>query len=114
PRHTRQPLLLALCQAADDQLNLDPFEAEEKRLLESYGWQVIHAYRVANGPVRYQQFIRHSRGEFSCCKPSCVRLQNAWISDRTICYLASGRPAVVQNTGPSRILDGAGGVLRFA
>jgi hypothetical protein len=46
-------------------------------------------------------------------KPSCVRLQNAWISDRTLCYLASGKPAVVQHTGPSRFLPDAAGLFRF-
>jgi hypothetical protein len=44
---------------------------------------------------------------------SCVRLQNAWISDRTLCYLASGKPAVVQRTGPSRFLPEAAGLFRF-
>ena len=46
-------------------------------------------------------------------KPSCIRLQNAWISDRTICYLASGKPAVVQHTGPSRFLPDDEGLVRF-
>lgn len=42
-----------------------------------------------------------------------TRLENAWISDRTLGYLASGKPAVVQYTGPSRYLPEAEGVLRF-
>jgi hypothetical protein len=41
-------------------------------------------------------------------------LQNAWVSDRTLCYLASGRPAVVQHTGASTDLDGRDGLLRFS
>ncbi len=40
-------------------------------------------------------------------------LQNAWISDRTLCYLASGKPAVVQHTGPSSFLPEAEGLFRF-
>jgi hypothetical protein len=40
--------------------------------------------------------------------------QNAWISDRTLCYLATGRPAVVENTGPSSILPSGLGLLRFS
>ena len=44
---------------------------------------------------------------------SCVRQQNAWISDRTLCFLASGKPAVVQHTGPSRFLPEAAGLFRF-
>ena len=46
-------------------------------------------------------------------KPSCVRFQNAWISDRTLCYLASGKPAVMQHTGPSRMLPDGAGLFRF-
>ena len=42
-----------------------------------------------------------------------MQLENAWISDRTLCYLASGKPAVVQHTGPSRFLPDAAGLLRF-
>jgi hypothetical protein len=42
-----------------------------------------------------------------------MQLQNAWISDRTICYLASGKPAIVQHTGPSRFLPDAEGLFRF-
>ena len=40
-------------------------------------------------------------------------MQNAWVSDRTLCYLASGKPAVVQHTGPSRFLPDADGLFRF-
>jgi hypothetical protein len=43
-----------------------------------------------------------------------MRLRNGWISDRTVCYLASGRPAVVQDTGPSQWLPDDEGVFRFA
>jgi len=42
-----------------------------------------------------------------------VKLQNAWISDRTLCYLASGKPAVVQHTGNSEFLPDAEGLFRF-
>jgi hypothetical protein len=43
-----------------------------------------------------------------------MKLQNAWVSDRTLCYLASGKPAVVQDTGPSRVLPHERGMLRFS
>ena len=71
------------------------------------------AYAVASTPWDYQRYIQDSRGEFSCVKPACVRLQNAWVSDRTLCYLASAKPAVVQHTGPSRFLPDAAGMFRF-
>jgi hypothetical protein len=78
-----------------------------------HGWQVSDAWEVASTPWDYQRFIRDSRGEFSCAKATCMALENAWISDRTLCYLASGKPAVVQHTGPSRFLPDADGLLRF-
>ncbi|MEO6340288.1 MAG: hypothetical protein ABIO39_09640 [Caulobacteraceae bacterium] len=85
----------------------------EEQNLRGRGWAVREAETVASTPWDYQAYVQGSRGEFSCVKPSCVRLQNAWISDRTLCYLASGRPAVVQHTGPSRILPDDAGLLRF-
>ena len=62
----------------------------------------------------YQSYIQRSRGEFSCAKPSFMKFQNAWISDRTLCYLASGKPVVVQNTGPSSFLPNGEGMFRFS
>jgi hypothetical protein len=105
PRYTDQPLELALCLGED--------EDEERAQLEQRGWRVVHAYDVSSTPEDYQRYIQSSRGEFSCAKPSCAALQNAWVSDRTLCYLASGRPAVVEHTGPSRILPDAEGLFRF-
>lgn len=106
PQHTSQPLELALC--------LSPDEDDERMALRRKGWLLADSVSVACTPVRYQQYIQASRGEFSCVKPSCRRLQNAWISDRTLCYLASGKPAIIEHTGPSRFLPEAGGLFRFS
>jgi hypothetical protein len=73
----------------------------------------VHSDAVAPTPWDYRRYIQKSRGEFSCAKPSYVRLQTAWISDRTLCYLASGKPAVTQHTGPSRFLPDSDGLFRF-
>ena len=105
PEHTPQPLELALC--------LSPREEDEQVALQKRGWRVRHSYDVTSTPWEYQRYIQDSLGEFSCVKPSCIRLQNAWVSDRTLCYLASGKPAVVQHTGPSRFLPDAAGLFRF-
>jgi hypothetical protein len=71
------------------------------------------ASEVATSPDDYQSYIQNSRGEFSCAKPSCMKFQNAWVSDRSLCYLASGKPVIVQNTGPSEFLPDAEGMFRF-
>jgi hypothetical protein len=105
PARTRQPLELALCLGDGDE--------DEVLDLRRRGWRVREAGEVASTPWDYQRYIQGSRGEFSCAKPSTVRMQNAWVSDRTLCYLASGEPAVVQHTGPSRFLPDAGGLFRF-
>lgn len=87
-------------------------DVDEQEMLENSGWRIRPAQELAALPP-YADYIRRSRGEFSCAKPSCMRLQNAWFSDRTLCYLASGKPAVVQNTGPSRYLPEGEGLFRF-
>lgn len=113
PAHTRQRVELALCLAADEAMRLAPDQEAERRKLEDRGWGVVHSEAVASTPWDYQSYVRRSRGEFSCAKPSCRRLQNAWVSNRTLCYLASGRPAVVEHTGPSSFLPDAEGMFRF-
>ena len=102
---TSQPLELALYLAAND--------GDDLARLRGHGWRIERSQDVAGTPEQYRTYIQQSRGEFSCAKPSCMRLQNAWISDRTLCYLASGKPAVVQHTGPSEYLPDGLGLLRF-
>ena len=88
-------------------------DEEEWKDLEDRGWRVRHSREVAASPEMYQAYIQRSRGEFGCAKPSYIKLQTAWISDRTVCYLASGKPVVVQDTGPSSFLPNGEGVFRF-
>jgi hypothetical protein len=107
PRRTSKPLELAVCLAANET------DEKERVMLHERGWRVRDAHAVVSAPWDYQRYIQDSRGEFSCAKPSCVHLENAWISDRTLCYLASGKPAIVQYTGPSRFLPDAEGLFRF-
>ena len=104
PRHTPQPLELALW----------ILDEEERQLMQDHGWHIRNSGEVVGTPERYRSYIQQSRGEFSCAKPSCMKWQNAWISDRTLCYLASGRPVVVQDTGPSAILPNGLGMFRFS
>ncbi len=106
PQMTTQPLELALLLADGD--------VEDRCLLERHRWRIRDAREVASTPERYRAYIQGSRGEWSCAKPVFVKLQNAWVSDRTVCYLASGKPAVVQHTGPSAYLPDGEGMFRFS
>jgi hypothetical protein len=103
---TEQPLELAIYHGEGD--------SEDLRLLKRNGWRIRHSTEVAGTPESYRAYLQASRGEFSCAKPSCMKFQNAWISDRTLCYLASGKPAVVQDTGPSSFLPEGEGLFRFS
>lgn len=105
PTRTGVQLELALC--------LAEYYEEYRRLMEPKGWRLREAWDVSSTPDDYRAYVRRSRGEWSCAKPSFIALETAWVSDRTLCYLASGRPAVVQHTGPSRILPDAEGLFRF-
>ena len=107
PQLTRQPLELALVLRTERDM-------EERKNLENCGWRIRQACEVASTPEMYQAYIQRSRGEFSCAKPSYIKLQTSWISDRTLCYLASGKPIVVQHTGPSSFLPNGEGMFRFS
>jgi hypothetical protein len=87
-------------------------DLREKARIEQHGFRVVDAHDVAASPAGYRGFIQRSAGEFSAAKPSYVRDQTAWISDRTICYLASGKPCVVEHTGPSTVLPSGKGLHR--
>jgi hypothetical protein len=106
---TRTPAELELALHLEGML-----DAADRERLEGNGWHIRHALEVANTPERYRGYIQASRGEFSCVKPSSVEFQTAWVSDRTVCYLATGKPAVVQDTGASAFLPSGEGLLRFS
>jgi hypothetical protein len=105
PSRTTAQLELAVC--------LGQHFEEWRSRFEPLGWRIREAWEVSDTPEHYRSYVQRSRGEFSCVKPYCVTIANGWTSDRTICYLASGKPAVVQYTGPSRFLPEAEGLFRF-
>ncbi len=97
-------------------LTLGPWDVdvEERRLLELKGWKVRSVWGNSNfTPEEYRTYVQRSRGEFSCAKPFFVLLETTWLPDRTLHYLASGKPAIVQYTGPSSFLPDGEGLFRF-
>lgn len=83
-------------------------------LLRRHGWQCRDAFDISNTIDRYRDYIRSSLGEFSVAKHTYVRTHSGWFSDRTECYLAAGRPAVVQDTGFSRHLPSGEGLFAYS
>jgi glycosyltransferase involved in cell wall biosynthesis len=61
----------------------------------------------------YADFIRGSRGEFTAAKDIYVRPHSGWFSDRSVCYLASGRPVITMNTGFDRFYPAGEGLFEF-
>ncbi|HLY38878.1 MAG TPA: hypothetical protein VKU61_12630, partial [Candidatus Binatia bacterium] len=94
--------------------NLHPGETDDRALLATHGWRLADPGVVAGSPEAFRAYVQRSRGEFSCAKPAYVKARPGWVSDRTICYLASGRPCVVQATGAEKHLPATDGLRFFA
>ena len=83
-----------------------------QRILDK-GWQVTPAYEISDTPAKYQQFVADSFGEWSIAKNVYAATNSGWFSCRTCCYLAAGRPAVVQDTGWSSFIPSGSGLYGF-
>ena len=105
PSKTNLPLRLAMGLGVDGQR-----PAQELRQL---GWNLVEPQEVVPDHQAYRAFLTNSRGEWSVAKHGYVEGKTGWFSCRTACYLAAGRPAVVQETGWSRHLPSNGGVIPF-
>jgi hypothetical protein len=88
-------------------------DAHTVALLERSGFSVVQAQPLSRDPNAYRAFITASGAEFTAAKDQNVRLRSGWFSDRTATYLATGRPAVVQDTGFDVALPTGEGLLPF-
>jgi hypothetical protein len=78
------------------------------------GWQVLDSHSVSETLDDYRRYIEGSRGELSVAKNLYVATRSGWFSCRSACYLAAGRPAIVQDTGFSEDLPTGEGLFRFS
>ena len=83
-------------------------------LLREHGWSTVDAMGVSRALWDYREFIQRSKAEFGVAKHTYVATRSGWFSDRTECYLAAGRPALVQDTGWSAHLPSGEGLLAFS
>jgi hypothetical protein len=79
----------------------------------SLGWSVTDSESVSASVEGYRAYVEGSRGELSVAKNIYVATGCGWFSCRTACYLAAGRPAVIQDTGYSRLFPCGAGVVAF-
>jgi hypothetical protein len=105
PRLTAERFLPALSIHAEETADL--------AALTENGWHLLHPARVAATPAAYQQFIQESKAELGVAKSGYVVSRCGWFSDRSICYLASGRPVIAQETGFSRFVPTGSGLFAF-
>ena len=82
--------------------------------VEGAGWRLTDPRPVSATMESYAGFIQASRGEFTVAKDIYVRPNSGWFSDRSVCYLASGRPVVTMRTGFERFYPAGAGLLGYA
>ncbi len=101
---------------ADFELALDVDAAETRDLaaLERNGWRIVDPRRVAGTPAAYRDYIRGSRAELCVAQEMYVATRSGWLSDRSVCYLASGRPVLAQDTGLKDHYPVGEGLLTFS
>jgi hypothetical protein len=105
PTQTSERFLLALA--------IHPGETRDLAALTSHGWRLIDPVQVTGTAASYRRFIQGSKAEFGIAKSGYVLSRCGWFSDRSICYLASGRPVIAQETGFSRYLPSGEGLFAF-
>jgi hypothetical protein len=82
--------------------------------LSEHGWHLVDPVATTITIETYRRFITGSRADFSVAKHTSVASSSGWFSDRSTCYLASGRPVLHQNTGCGDWLPAGEGVLLFS
>ena len=105
PRESGKTFALALSIHPDERVDLDA--------LRAHSWQLLDAKAFAGTPSRYHRFVQGSFAEIGIAKSGYVESACGWFSDRSACYLASGRPVVAQETGFGEQLPVGEGLLSF-
>jgi len=105
PRRSRVPFEVALAIHRD--------EVDDLSALDKSGWTVLDPARVAGTPEDYRRFVQGSWAEFGLAKLGYTVANSGWFSDRSACYLASGRPVIAQDTGFGRRLPVGDGLFAF-
>jgi hypothetical protein len=93
-------------------LSIAPDETDRIEL-EQHGWRLVSPAIHAATPDSYRAYITRSRGEFTAVKHGYAAGRTGWFSDRSACYLAAGRPVIMQDTGFARHIATGNGLVTF-
>jgi hypothetical protein len=88
-------------------------EQRDLAALAEHSWRLLDPANVAGTPDDYRQFIQGSKAEIGIAKSGYVASHCGWFSDRSVCYLASGRPVIAQQTGFSQFVPVGQGLFAF-
>jgi len=91
--------------------NIQDRKTREK--FESNGWRFTSPLQMSVDYWLYRDYIQQSKGEFTVAKDQYVQLNTGWFSDRSACYLAAGRPVIMQETGFTKNYGADAGLLAF-
>jgi hypothetical protein len=94
-------------------LDAHPSEIKDLDALRGHGWRLVDPKANVSGPSAFQDYVQGSGAEFSVSQGIYVATGSGWFSDRSVRYLASGRPVLVQDTGFSRNYPIEEGLLAF-
>jgi hypothetical protein len=94
-------------------LDAHPADFADVAALESHGWQLASPECVAGTPDAFRDYVQGSGGELSAAQGIYVETNSGWFSDRSVRYLASGRPVVVQDTGFSKHMPVGEGLFAY-
>jgi hypothetical protein len=94
-------------------LSIHPGDDRDRQALLANGWRLVDP-SVAAAPDGFRRYVQGSAAEFSVAQGVYVDMHSGWFSDRTVRYLASGRPALVQETGFSDNLPSGAGLVAFS
>lgn len=94
-------------------LQIHPGDHRDLTALGTGGWQIVEPNTMCGTPDRFREYVQNSSAEFSVAQGIYVDTHSGWFSDRTVRYLASGRPVLVQDTGFSAHLPTGNGLVTF-
>ena len=94
-------------------LDIHPGDAKDITALRDNGWRLVDPLDVVGGPEDYRAFIATSKAEIMIPKDMYVRTNSGLLSDRSVYYLATGRPVLALDTGLSGLYPTGAGLLTF-
>ena len=94
-------------------LDIHPGDSKDLNALRDHGWRIVDPRATVPDPGAFRRYVQGSGAEFSVAQAIYVKAEVGWFSDRTVRYLASGKPALVQDTGFTRNYPVTEGLVAF-